>query len=115
MDWFEELMGFRESDYDVTRSRLEVVGRRLRSKVNDQSYDIGNLETPSLKELRQRVQPVLRNLVGRVKVSCVSGDVRAKHRDSANRNALFQVASQFNLLEMTGPNVSPEEGQLLSP
>ena len=32
------------------------------------------------------------------------------HRDPAHSNALFQVASQFNLLEMTGPNVTPEEG-----
>ena len=45
MDWFEKLTGFRESDYDVTRSRLEVVGGRLHSKVNGQSYAIGNLET----------------------------------------------------------------------
>ena len=110
MDWFEKLTGFRESDYDVTRSRLEVVDGRLHSKVNDQSYGIGNLEIASLKELRQRTQPVLGNVVGRVKVSCISGDVRTMHRDPANGNALFQVASQFNLLEMTAPNVSPEAG-----
>jgi len=110
MDWFEKLTGFREAEYDVTRSRLEVVGGRLHSNVNDQSYDIGDLETPSLKELRQRAQVVSGNVAGRVKVSCVSGDVRTMHRDLANRNALFQVASQFNLLEMTGPDVSPEDG-----
>jgi hypothetical protein len=110
MDWFEKLTGFRESGYDVTRSRLEVVGARLRSKINGQSYAVGVLETPSLKELRQRAQVALGNLAGTVRVSCVTGDVRIMHRDSANRNALFQVASQFNLLEMTGPDVSPEEG-----
>ena len=27
-----------------------------------------------------------------------------------NRGALFQVASQFNMLEMVGPRVTPEEG-----
>ena len=110
MDWFEKLTGFRESGYDVTRSRLEVVGARLRSKINGQSYAVGVLETPSLKELRQRAQVALGNLAGSAKVSCVSGDVRTMHRDSANRNALFQVASQFNLLEMTGPDITPEEG-----
>jgi hypothetical protein len=110
MDWFEKLTGFREGDYDVTRTRLEVAGGRLRSKVNEQSYGIGNLETPSIKELRQRAQPAVGKLAGRVKVSCVSGDVRTMHRDPTNENALFQVASQFNLLEMTGPNVSPEDG-----
>lgn len=56
MDWFEKLTGFREAGYDVTRSRLEVVGGRLRSKVNDQSYDIGDLETPSLKASFQNAE-----------------------------------------------------------
>ena len=32
------------------------------------------------------------------------------HADSELGGALFQVASQFNLLEMAGPSVSPEDG-----
>lgn len=32
------------------------------------------------------------------------------HIDSANARALFQVASQFNLLEMVSPNRTPEQG-----
>jgi hypothetical protein len=110
MDWFEKLTGFRETDYDVTRSRLEVVGSRLHSNANGQSYGIGILETPPLKELRQMAQAAVVNLPGSVKVSCVSGDVRALYRDPANANALFQVASQFNFLEMTGPDVTHEQG-----
>lgn len=48
---------------------------------------------------------------GRVKVTCVSrNDVADLHRDRANENALFQVASQFNLLEMASPSVTPEHG-----
>jgi len=46
----------------------------------------------------------------RLKVSYVSGDVRQMHRDSKNAGALFHVASQFNLLEMTGPEITPEDG-----
>ena len=37
---------------------------------------------------------------GRLKVSVVRGDVRKMHRSPENASALFQVASQFNLLEM---------------
>ena len=37
-------------------------------------------------------------------------DVQALHIDPANAGALFQVASQFNLLEMVSPGVSPEAG-----
>ena len=32
------------------------------------------------------------------------------HRSPENAGALFQVASQFNLLEMVGPTVTPELG-----
>jgi hypothetical protein len=76
VDWFEQLTGFHESDYDTTRSRLEVVYGRLFSKVDKQSYGIGNLETPSLYELGHRAQFASGNVAGRLKVSCDSGDVR---------------------------------------
>jgi hypothetical protein len=32
------------------------------------------------------------------------------HADPELEGALFQVASQFNLIEMTGPSVTPEDG-----
>jgi hypothetical protein len=38
------------------------------------------------------------------------GDVAALHRLPQNAGALFQAASQFNLLEMTAPSVTPEQG-----
>ena len=47
---------------------------------------------------------------GRLRVSTVVGDVGRLYRESATKNALFQVASQFNLLEMAGPDVTPEGG-----
>jgi hypothetical protein len=40
----------------------------------------------------------------------VTGDVRRMHRSRENAGALFQVASQFNLLEMVSPDVTPEDG-----
>jgi len=36
--------------------------------------------------------------------------VKDLHNDAHNENALFQAASQFNLLEMIGSHVSPENG-----
>jgi len=110
MDWFETLTGFREGSYGDTRSQLDVRAKRLHSTANGRSWSTGELETPSVAALRERAkaQPGLRG--GKLKVSCVSGDVRAMHRDPANTGALFQVASQFNLLEMIGPDVTPEHG-----
>ena len=108
--WFEDLMGFQELPYEETRRNLEVVGKTLRSRINNRSYLIGELEIPSLKELRNDAARVVDGLAGTLKVSNVVGDVRRMHRDPANKHAMFQVASQFNLLEMVGPGVTPEDG-----
>ena len=43
-------------------------------------------------------------------MSVVKGDVRRMHQSPENAGALFQVASQFNLLEMMSPHVTPERG-----
>jgi protein-tyrosine phosphatase len=108
-DWFERLTGFRETNYHDTRAKLAVEGSRLRSLVNGESYGIGDLELATLQALRERVKSDA-GPVGRLKAVVVSGDVRQMHELPENEGALFQVASQFNLLEMTSPSVSPEEG-----
>ena len=40
----------------------------------------------------------------------MTGDVRRLHQVPEYAGALFQVASQFNLLEMVSPEVTPEHG-----
>lgn len=40
----------------------------------------------------------------------INADVRNLLHDAENGGALFQVASQFNLLKMTDPSVTPEDG-----
>ncbi len=109
MDWFERLTGFRETSYDDTRRRLEVEAGRLRSSVNGKSYGIGELELVSVQTLRERVHAA-GGLPGRIKVRVVTGDVRRLHQLPEYAGALFQVASQFNLLEMVSPEVTPEQG-----
>jgi hypothetical protein len=109
MDWFEKLMGFRETTYDETRGRLEVEGARLCSRANGACYEIGELELASLEDLRQRALTA-DNPTGRLRASVVTDDVRRLHRSVENAGALFQVASQFNMLEMVSPNVTPEHG-----
>ena len=107
-DWFERLMGFRERDYESTQSRLVVEGDELVSTVNDKRYGVGNLSMPTLAELRSRVK-----VAGGQRTTAVRslvGDAKALHSDREFSGALFQVASQFNLLEMTGPSIRPEDG-----
>ncbi len=109
MDWFERITGFQERNYRDTQSKLSVDGEFLVSKVTGVRHRIGELELVELGTLRQRraqgAGPGARTTVrGEV------GDARALHAQPAFAQATFQVASQFNLLEMVGPEVTPEEG-----
>lgn len=109
MDWFEKLTGFPEAGYDETRARLEIAGTKLRSRVNGASFEIGELELVSLWTLRERAEAG-GQLPGGIRTSVVMGDVRRMHQSLETAGALFQVASQFNLLEMVSPEVTPEHG-----
>jgi hypothetical protein len=109
MDWFEQLTGFREGNYEETREKLKVDAGRLQSLVNGKSYWVGEFELVPLQTLRERARTVTEPS-GRLKASVVRGDVRQMHRAPEYAGALFQVASQFNALEMTGPDVTPEDG-----
>lgn len=108
-DWFERITGFKEAGYEATRARLAVEDGRLVSDAHDRRYAVGRLELSSLADLRAQAS-ALPPSAARTTLRAVVGDVRALHRDPAHAGAMFQVASQFNLLEMTGPSVSPEEG-----
>jgi len=107
--WFVELTGFPEISAEQVRRNMIVEGSTLRSLVNEKGYQCGVLETPTLDELRNRVRG-LDQPAGKISVCEIIGDAKAMHADGANAGALFQVASQFNLLEMASPNDTPEQG-----
>ena len=110
MNWFERLVGFRERDPDQVRANLRVEGEYLSSEVNGETFRCGTLGTPSLAELRELTAPVREAGSGAIAVQEVVADVQHLHRSAECDGALFQVASQFNLLEMVGPGVTPEQG-----
>ncbi|GJM35274.1 MAG: hypothetical protein DHS20C18_42750 [Saprospiraceae bacterium] len=107
--WFENLTGFKEKNPEQVRSNLEIRSRTIRSLVNGAAYHIGKLEVPTLAALRKQT-PHLESYHNKIKVSEAVGDIQDFHKDSTHKGALFQAASQFNLLEMAGPNVTPEQG-----
>ncbi|MBC6994960.1 hypothetical protein H9S92_12345 [Lewinella lacunae] len=107
--WFENLTGFKEESPANVREKILVEGDTLLSTVNHRRFTFGQLEVLSLEELRQS-SPPLSAYRGKLLLSEVVGDVQAMHAQAANAHALFQAASQFNLLEMIGPNVTPERG-----
>jgi len=106
--WLKKLTGFNESKEAIYKN-ITITDGVLISKVNNKSYHYGTLETPTLKELREQVAKS-NSKKGKLKLQAIQADVKALHLDESNENALFQVASQFNLLEMVGANVSPESG-----
>ncbi|MAG94705.1 MAG: hypothetical protein CMJ48_13310 [Planctomycetaceae bacterium] len=107
--WFESLTGFREENAEQVRSNIVVDGETMTSTANGREMACGRLETPTLAELRSRAR-ANNQPKGSLSLSEVIGDVQKLHLDPANAGALFQVASQFNLLEMVSPSVTPENG-----
>ncbi len=107
--WFEKLTGFAEESPGQVRANLEVNDKIITSRVNGKSAICGKLETPSLAKLRS---DLLKNKVppGQMTIREVIGDAQTLHSDTDNAGALFQVASQFNLLEMPSQHVTPERG-----
>lgn len=115
MNWFEQLAGFAERSPDQVRSQLKLEGNRLTSRVNGNSWDCGAFKAPMLHDLRARYEYRLEQLsreqlVPQLRLREQVADVSRLHADEKNTGALFQVASQFNLLEMVSPRVTPEQG-----
>lgn len=108
-DWFRQLTGFDELTWEDTRRRLRIEGQHLLCPDNGRRYNVGSFEMPSLAELRLKAE-ALSPRAGRLRLSLVQGDVRELHEDPGHAGSVFQVASQFNMLEMVSPDVSPEHG-----
>ncbi|EMI57744.1 hypothetical protein [Rhodopirellula sallentina] len=108
MTWFTKLTGINEGSPDQIRETLSVDGDCLICP-NGRQLAFGRFETPKLSQLRvsaanctiEPSESTIREVVG---------NVTHLHADRSNADALFQVASQFNLLEMTSPGVTPEQG-----
>lgn len=109
MTWFKTLTGFAEEYPQQVRENITVDGQTLRSHINGKVLVCGQLETPTLAELRERVH-ASGHKKGNISVREVVANVQHLHTDVSNAGSLFQVASQFNLLEMVSPNYTPEDG-----
>lgn len=116
----ERLLGFTDNGMDYTEAKAKLVYEdgMVRSLENGLSYRVGEFEYLSLNELRHRVASISPEQVGLD--SKVKSTVRHNKPTQENvqdyitnpdyNHALFQVASQFNLLEMASPSTTPEDG-----
>lgn len=105
MDWFCELTGLPDDRPETVRAGVVVQGDTLFFPVSGRRLQAGKLVMPMLADLP--APPVGPR---RIRVSEVVEDVTVLHADPSNAGALFQVASQFNLLEMISPEITPEQG-----
>ena len=108
MTWFKDVTGIDEESPEQVRRELSIDDDSIVCP-NGSRIAFGRLETPKLTELRSAVAAADAPR-GRARVREVVGDVRQLHSNADNEHALFQVASQFNLLEMANPSVTPERG-----
>ncbi|UMB61190.1 hypothetical protein MHL31_03050 [Lutibacter sp. A80] len=107
--WFEQLTGFREESPKYVRSNLRIEGNDFVSLRNSQRFSFGKLEILTLEELKNRFDNAS-DFNGEIQVEEIVADVQELHYQEENSNALFQAASQFNLLEMVSPTITPEQG-----
>ena len=78
--WFETLTGFVEESPEQVRGNITVDGTELTSHVNGKRLICGDLETPSLAELRKRVRSGTHNS-GATSVREVVANVQHLHAD----------------------------------
>jgi hypothetical protein len=105
--WFERLTGFEERRPDVA-GQFDVDGEWLTSRPNGRRMRAGRFELPSLAELRRRREPYWTGQG--LRFDQIVTDVQSLAAQPASAGATFQVASQFNMLEMVSPDVTPERG-----
>lgn len=108
-NWFYELFGFDEMEHDVYE-KLVIKENKLTSLVNNKSYDIGQFECVNIRDLWEDNYQNPKMIKNSLIVTTETGDISEIMNRSENKNAVFQVASQFNCLEMSGPSIIPEDG-----
>lgn len=108
MDWFERIAGFPETDHARTQALLQFEGEALVSRRDGRRWGTGRFETQPLSVWRARAEGLPAR--GRTRVALLRGDVRQLHTRAEHADALVQVASQFNALEMISPEITPELG-----
>lgn len=112
-DWFKLVFGVPEPDFDQVKNHFKINEKSGETElsINDKKWMLGPFSTPRLDQLRERHNPNEgNNDQSKMRVQIIRGDVQNLHIKPENNYATFQVASQFNALEMIGPGGSPEHG-----
>ncbi len=109
MGWFTDLTGLIDDAPELVRSSYDFRNGTLIARHGPERLQAGQLATPSLADLRAQTADLI-GAGGALTACQIVGEAGALHAEPSNAGALFQVASQFNLLEMISPDVTPDDG-----
>jgi hypothetical protein len=125
LDWFKNVFGFAEdaanfaknhkSSFDVKTSASDY---HILMTVKSKEIDIGVFRYVSVAQLLKTASdnPSARSVFGfdstrnNLKYYTMTSTSRAIHINPSYHDSIFQVASQFNALEMPSPKVTPQAG-----
>jgi hypothetical protein len=115
--WFDRVFKFHEMYEDGKRSRvreqLKLIERDgheiLLDEKQKREYYIGEPVRIQTGELVSKLQGKTHSL-GKLRYAEIPGDIKLFHLNPLLAGSLFQVASQFNALEMASKETTPEEG-----
>ena len=118
VNWFRELFGFEESNsYSKNQAHFKMDGEVLVCETAPTAAAkrmyVGPWSTSSVSELREQCAAgSAMDTLGGLTFKHVAAPVGVVPLISSpdNAGAVFQAASQFNALEMTGPGVTPRQG-----
>ncbi len=118
-DWFFELTGFEEprgrNAGNILRKKLlyDHTLQTITSIETGRVMVCGKLSTPSWRELAGDAfnrEIFTTNSATKMTITAVKDDIQEIHLRPENDGSVIQVASQFNLLEMTSPLIKPSDG-----
>jgi hypothetical protein len=123
--WFREIFGFDEviDDFDGNKANFKMDSTNsslecTTAPLEYQKQHVGLFECPSLSELHEMITSTTKAVAPPVVNSgtltfahiAAPDGIQALHIDEANKGAVFQVASQFNCLEMASRSIRPSAG-----
>lgn len=116
--WFEREFGFMESEFSYSGVRNQFTWSSdkltLQSKANNREFFVGKFETPTIIQLYEKYLELSKNSAPKERSiktpKIIFASVEDLIKSEENKGAIFQVASQFNCLEMVSPEYTPEDG-----
>jgi hypothetical protein len=113
VNFFEAEFGVKEQAYPKFAQHFTYDATRMILKSDGLKHEfyVGQFDILSVAALREQLgDPSAHSTAGVMSFQHIVGEAYALHVNPANENAVFQVASQLNCLEMIHPKNKPEHG-----